>query len=155
VTYPSLFNLFLKTHFVPIMFLFSSLGTSSHVLLFYIWSSSSSIALIQFSFLLASSKLLNSIVDNIARCFCSGEHILLLVSTPIYLFPMICYDEWFFCTHLLGVFGGTWRSYCYFSTYGCSSSSSDSLSTSSSFKSSSWPRSIESLLLSFIFNLFV
>jgi len=133
------------------MFLFFNLGTGSHVSFFSIWSNSSSIALIQCPSLLASSKLLGSTVDNNVRCCCSGESILLQVSTPVYLFPIICFGGWFFCTYRLGVLEGI----CCSSSWSCStsvfSSSFDSSSTSSYFISSSLSYSFESLLLSFHF----
>ena len=99
-----------------------------------------------------SSKLLDSIVHSSARCFCSGEWILLLVSTFAYLFPIIYSDVWFFCTHLLGVFGCAWRSCCSFYASGFSCSSSNCSSTSYSLKSSLWSRSTKYFLLYFIFH---
>jgi hypothetical protein len=42
------------------------------------------------SSLLAYSKQFGSIVDESARCVSSGEHILLLVSTPASLFLIVC-----------------------------------------------------------------
>jgi len=106
VTCPYPFSLFWKTHFIPITFLFSGIVTSSHVSFFYIWFKYSSISLIHCSSLLASSKLLGSTIDNNAKCCCFVESIILLVSTPTYLFPIICSGGWYFYTCQLGVFGG-------------------------------------------------
>lgn len=108
VTYPYAFILFLNTHFIPITFLSLGLGTSSHVSFFFIWFSSSSMALIQCSSILDSSNLLNSIVDNNEKIPCYGVDscILLLVSISTLLFPMICSGGWCLWYQLLGVLEG-------------------------------------------------
>ena len=152
VTCPSSFNLFMKTHFVQITFLFFGLGTNSQVSFFSIWSNYSSMALFQNSSSLASSKQVSSIVDESARCVCSSEQILLLVSTLASLFPIIWFEGWFFYTRLLGVFGGTCWTFSYASIG--SSSSSPSTSFSSSFDSGLPVSSIVTLILSTtLFNL--
>jgi len=148
ITFASSFNLFMKTQFVPITFFLFSLGISSHVSFLSILYNYSSISLTQCSSLLASSKWLGSIVDNSARCLCSGECIILWVSTSASLFPKMCYGGQFFYTHCLGVLGCI---LCLYSSF----SSSYSSSMSSSFRLFSSFFSSKSLLLSSVFHSFV
>jgi len=151
VTCPSSFNLFLKTHFVLITFISFGIGKNSHVLFFSIWSSSSSINLIHNLSFISSTNLLGSIMDNSTRCLCSSKWILLLVSTPPSLFPIICYAGWFFYTMQLGFLGGTWTICLSFPLYSTSSFSS-SYSTSSilSFSVSSCSSKLLLLYLFFL-----
>jgi hypothetical protein len=132
------------------MFLFFGLGTSSRVSFFSIWFNSSSIALTQYWSFLSSSKLFGLAMDKSARFLCYGERILLWVSTPVYLSPIIYSGGWFVCTHHLGVLGGIYCSSSSSFVYGCSSSVASS-STSCSFRSSSSSYSYEYFLPSFPF----
>jgi hypothetical protein len=127
--FPSSFNLFLNTHFVPITFLSLGLHTSSHVWFFSIWFNSSSITFTQCWSLLASAKYLGSILDSKER-FIYSELLsnFLLVWVWAFLSPRIKFSRWFFCTNLDGVC----VSWC-----SISSSSSSSFSRSSSSYSSS------------------
>lgn len=94
---PSLFNLFLKTHFVPITFLSSGLGTSVQVLFFYIQSNSSfivSVIILQYLSQYFRLNSWNQIV--IFSDFPSGLYTSILISYNL-VFWMIKYDiHWYY-----------------------------------------------------------